>query len=115
MVGVAQLVEHWVVVPGVAGSSPVTHPGRGAASGGGQPRGRPGSVTGVPRMTDTVAYTPAQAVALMADRVRQLADSPPVDELLQRALELAVELVPGCEEAGISLVRKNQIETPASV
>jgi hypothetical protein len=26
MVGVAQLVEHWVVVPGVAGSSPVTHP-----------------------------------------------------------------------------------------
>ncbi len=26
MVGVAQLAEHWVVVPGVAGSSPVTHP-----------------------------------------------------------------------------------------
>src|SRR5712664_1916704 len=26
MVGVAQLVEHWVVVPGVAGSIPVTHP-----------------------------------------------------------------------------------------
>ena len=26
MVGVAQLVEHRVVVPGVAGSSPVTHP-----------------------------------------------------------------------------------------
>src|SRR5436305_14692082 len=28
MVGVAQLVEHRVVVPGVAGSSPVTHPTR---------------------------------------------------------------------------------------
>ncbi len=27
-VGVAQLVEHWVVVPGVAGSIPVTHPVR---------------------------------------------------------------------------------------
>ena len=26
MVGVAQTVEHWVVIPGVAGSSPVTHP-----------------------------------------------------------------------------------------
>jgi hypothetical protein len=26
MVGVAQLVEHWLVVPGVAGSSPVVHP-----------------------------------------------------------------------------------------
>ena len=26
MVGVAQLAEHWVVIPGVAGSSPVTHP-----------------------------------------------------------------------------------------
>ncbi len=26
MVGIAQLVEHLVVVQGVAGSSPVTHP-----------------------------------------------------------------------------------------
>lgn len=26
MVGVVQLVEHWIVVPGVAGSSPVIHP-----------------------------------------------------------------------------------------
>ncbi len=26
MVGVAQLAEHRVVIPGVAGSSPVTHP-----------------------------------------------------------------------------------------
>ena len=26
MVGVAQLVEHWLVVPVVAGSSPVVHP-----------------------------------------------------------------------------------------
>ncbi len=31
MVGVAQLVEHWVVVPGVAGSIPVTHPNEQAA------------------------------------------------------------------------------------
>lgn len=28
MVGVAQLVEHRVVVPGVAGSSPVAHPNK---------------------------------------------------------------------------------------
>jgi hypothetical protein len=28
MVGVAQLVEHRVVVPGVGGSSPLTHPNR---------------------------------------------------------------------------------------
>ena len=27
-VGVAQLVEHWIVVPVAAGSSPVTHPFR---------------------------------------------------------------------------------------
>ncbi len=26
MVGIAQLVEHWIVAPVVAGSSPVTHP-----------------------------------------------------------------------------------------
>jgi hypothetical protein len=29
MVGVAQLVEHWLVVPVVAGSSPVVHPMQG--------------------------------------------------------------------------------------
>ena len=28
MVGIAQLVEHLVVVQGVAGSSPVTHPNK---------------------------------------------------------------------------------------
>src|SRR3954471_17726727 len=32
VVGVAQLVEHRVVVPGVAGSSPVTHPRRGESA-----------------------------------------------------------------------------------
>ncbi len=26
MVGVVQLAEHWIVVPGVVGSSPITHP-----------------------------------------------------------------------------------------
>ena len=29
-VGIAQLVEHWIVAPVVAGSSPVTHPKRSA-------------------------------------------------------------------------------------
>lgn len=36
MVGVVQLVEHWIVVPGVVGSSPIAHPrkegGRAGAS-----------------------------------------------------------------------------------
>jgi hypothetical protein len=26
VVAIAQLVEHWIVIPGVAGSSPVGHP-----------------------------------------------------------------------------------------
>jgi hypothetical protein len=26
MVAVAQLVEHWIVIPGVVGSSPISHP-----------------------------------------------------------------------------------------
>ena len=26
VVGVVQLAEHWIVVPGVVGSSPITHP-----------------------------------------------------------------------------------------
>ena len=38
MVGVAQLVEHRVVVPRAAGSSPVTHPIRLQGSGGRRPR-----------------------------------------------------------------------------
>lgn len=32
MVVVAQLAEHWIVVPGVAGSNPVFHPTEGAVS-----------------------------------------------------------------------------------
>jgi hypothetical protein len=43
-----------------------------------------------------------------------LAD-PPADETLERALEMAIATVPGCEEAGISLVRNGRVETPASV
>ena len=44
LVGVAQLVEHRVVVPGVAGSSPVTHPKRSSAvrPGSTRPAGGPG-------------------------------------------------------------------------
>jgi hypothetical protein len=34
MVNVAQLVEHWVVAPAVAGSSPVVHPSLAGGCGG---------------------------------------------------------------------------------
>ena len=33
MVGVVQLAEHWIVVPGVVGSSPITHPRQRRGSG----------------------------------------------------------------------------------
>jgi hypothetical protein len=48
MVGVAQLVEHLVVVQDVAGSSPVTHP-RGRNDGSGNDR-RGGSMTYYPSL-----------------------------------------------------------------
>src|SRR4051812_49072328 len=71
MVGVAQLVEHRVVVPVVAGSSPVTHPtdrlgagmldARGAAVGARRPRScgrRAEGPTGIPQPLDCYRMSP---------------------------------------------------------
>ena len=57
----------------------------------------------------------AEAVTMVAELAVGLADSPSLLELVQRALELAIDIVPGCEQAGISMQRGNTIETPASV
>ncbi len=61
------------------------------------------------------AVSAADAVTMLAEFAAELADSPSLEDVLQRALELAVEIVPGCEQAGISLQRGRQVQTPASV
>ncbi len=59
--------------------------------------------------------SPAQAAAELAELARALADAAPLQDILQRALEFAVEFVPGCEEAGVSLVRRGKtVETPVT-
>ncbi|HEY8302454.1 MAG TPA: GAF and ANTAR domain-containing protein [Jatrophihabitans sp.] len=56
----------------------------------------------------------ADAVQLVADFAAELVDTPTLEELLERALALAVEIVPGCEQSGISLLQNRVVETPAS-
>jgi transcriptional regulator with GAF, ATPase, and Fis domain len=52
-------------------------------------------------------------VERLAD-VARLLDTGSVHETLQRTVDLAVETIPGCEHAGISLVLGRKIATPAT-
>src|SRR5947208_10366219 len=70
MVGVAQLVEHRVVVPGVAGSSPVTHP----------PRTRRSSACGSDFSVHAILATSGSATSETASRQSQ-----DLDRLCSRA------------------------------
>ncbi|MCB7136109.1 GAF and ANTAR domain-containing protein [Cellulosimicrobium marinum] len=49
----------------------------------------------------------------VADAARALADEPTLQQTLDRVVELAVSMVDGCESAGISLVTRRRIESPA--
>lgn len=66
-------------------------------------------------MVEVSQLSAAEAVRLVAELAAERADTDSLDNLLQRALELTIEIVPGCEEAGISMVEKGTVETPASV
>jgi GAF domain-containing protein len=65
-------------------------------------------------MVEVQGRSAAEAVRVVAELASELGDTPSLEELLQRALELAVEIVPGCEQAGISLLQNRVVETPAS-
>jgi GAF domain-containing protein len=65
-------------------------------------------------MPDDAPIDLAGAVAMLTDLASGFAGSPPLDEALQRTLEIAIDFVPGCEQAGLSVLRKKSIETPAS-
>ena len=69
------------------------------------------TVAGVPEI---VGGTEERGVAaLVADAARALADEPTLQQTLDRVVELAVSMVDGCESAGVSLVPRGRIESPA--
>ena len=55
----------------------------------------------------------ATVAGLVADAARALADEPTLQQTLDRVVELAVAMVDGCDEAGISLVTRRRIESAA--
>ncbi len=65
-------------------------------------------------MVEVSSISAAAAVQMVAELASELVDTPSLQEVLERALGLAVEIVPGCEEAGISLLHNRIIDTPAS-
>lgn len=65
-------------------------------------------------MVESEAISAATAVTLVAELAAELGDTPSLEELLERALGLAVDIVPGCEQAGISLLQNRVVDTPAS-
>ncbi|MGH8860632.1 MAG: GAF and ANTAR domain-containing protein [Jatrophihabitantaceae bacterium] len=66
-------------------------------------------------MVEVQRMSAAEAVRMVAELAGELGDTPSLEELLERALELATDIVPGCEQAGISLLQNRTVETPASV
>lgn len=50
----------------------------------------------------------------IADAARQLQDEVGSEHTMERALQLAIKMVDGCEHAGISLVRHGKIDSPAT-
>lgn len=66
-------------------------------------------------MVQSKSASPAEAVQMLAEFASDMADAPTLQDALQRALDLAIDIVPGCEQAGISLQRGKRVETPASV
>ena len=75
------------------------------------PTPQAGVVAGMPEVVGGAAD---QSVAgLVAEAARALADEPTLKQTLDRVVELAVSMVDGCESAGISLVARGRIESPA--
>jgi GAF domain-containing protein len=74
--------------------------------------GRPREVEDT--MVQVQRLSAAEAVNMVAELASELVDTPSLEELLERALSLATDIVPGCEQAGISLLQDRVVDTPAS-
>ena len=66
-------------------------------------------------MVEVQGLSAAEAVRIVAELASDLGDTPSLEELLDRAVGLAVDIVPGCEQAGISLLQNRVVESPSSV
>lgn len=65
-------------------------------------------------MDDSIV-TADKALRIVAELASVAAETPDIDDVLRRAVELAIEIVPGCEQAGISVLWDGRIDTPVSV
>jgi GAF domain-containing protein len=65
-------------------------------------------------MVEAGTLSAADAVRIVAELAAELAETPSLQDLLEQALSLAIDIVPGCEQAGISLLQDRVVETPAS-
>ena len=66
-------------------------------------------------MVEVQRLSAAEAVRMAAELASDLADTPSLEDLLDRAVGLAVDIVPGCEQAGISLLQNRVVDSPSSV
>ncbi len=65
-------------------------------------------------MTTELMGTAQRAMALLHEVAEATGAEQPFEELVQRAVTIAPEMVPGCEQAGVSFLEKGSIETAAS-
>jgi GAF domain-containing protein len=66
-------------------------------------------------MVESDTLSAAAAVTMVAELAAEVSGEPTLQDLLDRAVGLAVDIVPGCEQAGISLLKNAKIQTPSSV
>ncbi|HEY2299684.1 MAG TPA: GAF and ANTAR domain-containing protein [Jatrophihabitans sp.] len=66
-------------------------------------------------MVEVQRLSAAEAVRIVAELAADLADTPSLEDLLDRAVGLAMDIVPGCEQAGISLLQNRVVDSPSSV
>jgi hypothetical protein len=72
-----------------------------------------GSLVAVPRDPDLARLGPV-GLRRFAAALRELASRQDVDETLQLAVDLAAELIPGCDVADVMFIRPGGVTTPVS-
>ena len=65
-------------------------------------------------MVESRMMSAAEAVALLAELAAELVGTPSLDELLARALDLATDIVPGCEQSASEPWSPEPVMTPGT-
>ncbi|WP_083259950.1 GAF and ANTAR domain-containing protein [Cellulosimicrobium cellulans] len=77
-------------------------------------RARADAAVAAGQLVETIRELEDRGVAgAVADAARALAEEPTLQQTLDRVVELAMVMVPGCESAGISLVSRGRIRSVA--